>query len=85
MQKEKGHKPVLCQQLSDDHPLPRSMRAVVAAWFISAYNHCLINEAALLAGRSGAAGKWVDGIYIDFEKLGRKIEWCRDGGIVVCF
>lgn len=25
------------------------------------------------------------GIYIDLEGLGREIEWCRDGGIVICF
>lgn len=37
-----------------------------------------------LGGREGA-GKWVAGIYIELEGLGRKIEWCRDGGIVVCF
>lgn len=61
------------------------MWALATAWCISAYSHRSINEAGSLAGRRGAAGKWVGGIYIELEGLGRKIEWCRDGGIVVCF
>lgn len=36
-------------------------------------------------GGGGRAGKWVGGIYIDLKELGRKIEWCRDGGIEECF